>query len=149
MRPSPGGRGRSSVAPIAWSTRTRWRSAHMPQKVGPNRRVGHLMSPAPVGHLKGWSQQESGASHESRARTIQRTPGAARGVGRLDSGRSDAVEICRLFNKPGAGCSYPACRYAHLCTRCHRPHPQFECGKPKMGRSRSPPPPRGDRKPRR
>ena len=65
---------------------------------------------------KGWSQQESGASHESRARTTQRTPGAARGVGRLDSGRSDAVEISRLFNEPGAGCSYPECRYAHLFT---------------------------------
>ena len=98
---------------------------------------------------KGWSQQESGTSHESRVRTTQRTPGSARVVGRLDSGRSDAVEICRLFNEPGARCSYPACRYAHLCTRCHRPHPQFECGKPKRGRSRSPPPPRGDRKPRR
>ena len=85
----------------------------------------------------------------SRARTTQRTPGSARVVGRLDSGRPDAVEICRLFNEPGARCSYPACRYAHLCTRCHQPHPQFECGKPKRGRSRSPPPPRGDRKPRR
>ena len=48
---------------------------------------------------KGWSQQESGASHEPRAGTTQRTPGSARVVGRLDSGRSDAVEILSALQR--------------------------------------------------
>ena len=34
------------------------------------------------------------------------------------------VEICRLFNHPGGSqCRFPTCRHAHLCARCHRPHP--------------------------
>ena len=64
------------------------------------------------------------SSSETRQRGPQRITGMACG----GSGpRPDAVEICRLYNEKGGGCTYPACRYAHLCMRCHRPHPQFEC----------------------
>ena len=39
-----------------------------------------------------------------------------------------AVDICRLFNTPGGSrCRFPQCRYAHLCTKCRRPHPAAEC----------------------
>lgn len=46
------------------------------------------------------------------------------------SGRpAAAVEICRLYNSPGGPrCRFPLCRYAHLCSRCRRPHPLSECG---------------------
>ena len=36
-------------------------------------------------------------SQESRARVTQRIPGSARVIGRPDAGRSDTVEISRLF----------------------------------------------------
>ena len=80
---------------------------------------------------KGWSGQQ-----ELKPQNTQRSQGPSRGATRHESGRADSVEICRLYNEQGAGCTYPACRFAHLCMRCHRPHPQFECGRPKGGRQR-------------
>ena len=67
-------------------------------------------------------------------------------IGRLPSrqtvpaGRGASADICRLFNSLGGSrCKFPQCRYAHLCLRCRRPHPQSECGeKRQRGRSRSP-----------
>ena len=46
------------------------------------------------------------------------------------AGRAGAgVDICRLYNSPGGSrCRYPLCCYAHLCTKCRRPHPLAECG---------------------
>ena len=80
---------------------------------------------------KGWADS---SPSETRQRGTQRTVRGGPGP------RPDAVEICRLYIEKGAGCTYPACRYAHLCIRCHRPHPQFECAgaRPKMLRPRSP-----------
>ena len=53
---------------------------------------------------------------------------------------SNRVEICRQFNGV-RGCRFARCRYAHLCERCHGPHPTMECGDrhQPMGRARSPP----------
>ena len=53
---------------------------------------------------------------------------------------SNRVEICRQFNGV-RGCRFARCHYAHLCERCHGPHPSMECGDrhQPMGRARSPP----------
>ena len=53
----------------------------------------------------------------------------------------NVVEVCRQFNGV-RGCRFSRCRYAHLCERCHGPHPVMGCGdrQQPMGRSRSPPP---------
>ena len=53
---------------------------------------------------------------------------------------SNVVEICRQFNGV-RGCRFSRSRYAHLCERCHGPHPAIECGdrRQPMGQSRSPP----------
>ena len=47
------------------------------------------------------------------------------------SGRpASSVDICRLYNSPGGSrCRFPQCRYAHLCSRCRRPHSLAKCGK--------------------
>ena len=37
---------------------------------------------------------------------------------------ASSVDICRLYNSPGG----LRCRYAHLCSRCRRPHSLAECG---------------------
>ena len=43
--------------------------------------------------------------------------------------RQVSADICRLFNAPGGSrCRFTQCRYAHLCSRCRRPHPAAECG---------------------
>ena len=47
------------------------------------------------------------------------------------AGRSQAqttVEICRLYNQlSGSQCRFMSCRFAHVCSRCHRSHPASEC----------------------
>ena len=51
------------------------------------------------------------------------------------------VEICRLYNHlDGPRCRFAGCRFAHLCDRCHRPHPAAECKERgrSAARSRSP-----------
>ena len=68
--------------------------------------------------------------------------------GRLPGGNrhSPTVEICQRFNRPdGNKCFLKPCKYAHLCSNCHRPHPASDCGPAshdtgpgKCGRSRSP-----------
>jgi hypothetical protein len=52
------------------------------------------------------------------------------------------VELCRLYNSPaGVRCRYTQCRFAHLCSKCKRPHPAAECGgdNPKRQRTQSTP----------
>ena len=94
---------------------------------------------------KGWGSKGSGVSHDAQQlRTPARS--TSRSGPRPEAGRSDSVEICRLYNEVGgAGCSYPLCRYAHLCAKCHRPHPQAECGR-RAVRARSPLISRGEAK---
>jgi len=42
---------------------------------------------------------------------------------------TSAVDICQLYNSPrGFRCRFSQCRYAHLCTKCKRPHPAAEYG---------------------
>ena len=101
------GQKQSNAAPTVWQTHIHWKCQYVP---------------------KGWSGQE-----EPKSLNTQRSQGPSRGATRHEPGRPDSVEICRLYNEQGAGCTYPACRFAHLCMRCHRPHPQFECGRPKGG----------------
>ena len=49
-----------------------------------------------------------------------------------------SVEICRSFNNPaGSRCKYMNCRFAHLCDRCHRPHPASECRERAQGQQRA------------
>lgn len=84
-----------------------------------------------------------GGTHSSAdctfAPTDSRQPVRPAGQATLSIGRqpmtrpqSSAVEICRLYNHSGGNqCRYPACRYAHLCSRCHRPHSAAECDKRK------------------
>ena len=52
-----------------------------------------------------------------------------RGLGQQSRERTGSVDICRLFNAPGGSrCRFSHCRYAHLCSRCRRPHSLAECG---------------------
>ena len=56
---------------------------------------------------------------------------------------ADTVEVCQLFNKPGGSqCRYKQCRFAHICSKCHRgSHPASDCELPHRvprARSRSP-----------
>lgn len=68
----------------------------------------------------------------------------ARQAGRSTPSAS-VVELCRLYNSPGGSrCRFSQCRFAHLCSRCRRPHPAAECGanggeNPKRQRTQSPP----------
>ena len=100
---------------------------------------------------KGWSPQESSSSEPRASRAAFRPP--SRTGARSETGHMgrDSVEICWLYNHvEGSRCSFPNCRYAHLCAKCHCPHPASECGRSTGTRPRSPrPPPFGDRKPRR
>ena len=43
------------------------------------------------------------------------------------TGASEMVGICQQFNRPD-GCFLKACRFAHVCSQCHRDHPVVDCG---------------------
>ena len=64
-------------------------------------------------------------------------------AGRSSSSSTPAVvELCCLYNAPGGQrCRYTQCRFAHLCSKCKRPHPASDCGgdNPKRPRTQSPP----------
>ena len=50
-------------------------------------------------------------------------------LGQTQAGRPGSVEIFHLFNSPGGSrCRFPQCRYAHVCSKCRRPHSAAECG---------------------
>ena len=114
----------SSGAPTALWTLTLLKSVYMPQKVGLTGKVH--------------SHQNHGHAGLSALREYRKE----------GQGLSRDLLRCKSFNEQGAGCTYPACHYAHLCRRCHRPHPQFECGRPKGGRPRSPPAQGGEKRTR-
>ena len=46
-------------------------------------------------------------------------------------------DICRLFN--ANMCRFQRCKYAHICSRCHLPHPAVDCDRSHgSARSRTP-----------
>ena len=65
------------------------------------------------------------------SQAVDGRPGRAppRPLGQTQAGRPGSMEICRLFNSPGGSrCRFPQCRYAHVCSKCRRPHSAAECG---------------------
>ena len=69
------------------------------------------------------------------------TPTRAPAAQQQSGGVAGLVQICRAYNRPeGPRCRFVGCRYAHLCDRCHRPHPGVECKErvPGGARARSP-----------
>ena len=44
--------------------------------------------------------------------------------------RASVVELCMLFNnRAGPRCTFPRCKYAHLCLNCREGHPAAHCPK--------------------
>ena len=86
----------------------------------PHLPVHHPQQLAPMQHVPPQQPRQSGGNRRSAA---------------------GSVEICLRFNWPD--CYLKGCRFAHLCSQCHRPHPLADCVSggqdTRRGRSRSPP----------
>ena len=51
---------------------------------------------------------------------------------------ANTVEICRSYNSPaGSRSRFQSCRFAHLCCKCHHPHPASECRERAQGQQRA------------
>ena len=82
----------------------------------------------------------------SKQQVLSPTPHKQTGLPAPGNRVTSSVEICRPFNhSAGSRCHFQGCRFAHLCERCHRPHPASECRENDQNRTR-PRSPLGQRK---